>query len=83
MALTKVTYTDYQTVIGAANLNAIQDEIIDKCVTVESKTFTAAQKKQAQTNIGLPQDVKAGSSWAAGDTIALAGLTATVVSVWS
>lgn len=28
MALSKVSYTDYQTVVTAANLNAIQDEII-------------------------------------------------------
>ena len=28
MALTKVTYVDNVTVIGATNLNAIQDEII-------------------------------------------------------
>lgn len=52
MALTKVTYTDYQTVIGAENLNAIQDEIIQKCNTVEAKTFTASQQAQARTNIG-------------------------------
>lgn len=51
MALNKVTYTDYQTVITAANLNAIQDEIINKCVTVEAKNFTAAQKLLAQQNI--------------------------------
>lgn len=52
MALTKVTYVEHSTVITAANLNAIQDEIIDKCNTVEQKTFTAAQKSQARTNIG-------------------------------
>lgn len=52
MALTKVIYTDYQTVIGADNLNAIQDEIIQKCVTVEQKTFSSDQKAQARTNIG-------------------------------
>ena len=52
MALTKVTYTDYQTVIGADNLNAIQDEIIQKCLTVEQKTFSSDQKAQARTNIG-------------------------------
>ncbi|MBQ9031872.1 MAG: hypothetical protein IJ106_10535 [Parasporobacterium sp.] len=67
MALSKVIYTDNQTVIHAENLNDIQDEIINKCVTVDSKTFTAAQKKQARTNIGIPT------------TNALADLTYTVV----
>ena len=52
MSLTKVDYTDYQTVIGAANLNAIQDEIILRCNTVEQKTFSDSQKAQARTNIG-------------------------------
>lgn len=70
MALTKVTYTDHQTVIGAENLNAIQDEIIQKCVTVESKSFTTAQKQQARTNIGIPT------------SNALADLTYTVVSTF-
>ncbi len=65
MALSKVTYTDHQTVIGAENLNAIQDEIINKCVTVDAKTFTAAQKAQARTNIGIP--VASGSTYAAAD----------------
>lgn len=54
MSLVKVTYTDHQTVITAQNLNDIQDEIINKCVTVDSKTFTTAQKQQARANIGLP-----------------------------
>ena len=30
MALTKVTYVDGKTIITAANLNAIQDEIISR-----------------------------------------------------
>ena len=34
MALNKVTYTDHQTVIGAANLNAIQDEIIANAASI-------------------------------------------------
>lgn len=53
MALTKVTYTDEQTVITAKNLNDIQDELINKCVTVDSRStaFTDAQKAQARTNI--------------------------------
>ena len=52
MALTKKTYTSNTTVIPADNLNAIQDEIINKCNTVESKSFTAAEKTQARANIG-------------------------------
>lgn len=70
MALSKVTYTDHQTVITAQNLNDIQDEIINKCVTVENKTFTTAQKQQARANIGLPT------------SNALADLTYTVVSTF-
>ena len=36
MALNKVTYTDHQTVIGASNLNAIQDEIIANAANISA-----------------------------------------------
>lgn len=70
MSLVKVTYTDHQTVITAQNLNDIQDEIINKCVTVDQKSFTTAQKTQARANIGIPT------------SNALADLTYTVVSTF-
>lgn len=54
MALNKVTYIARTTPVSSQNLNDIQDEIINKCVTVDAKTFTTAQKKQARSNIGLP-----------------------------
>lgn len=69
MALTKREYTDfdYNIPITADNMNAIQDEIIDKCVTVESKSFTAAEIAAARGNLNIPS------------TNALADLTYTVV----
>lgn len=70
MALEKVNYIDHNTIIGAENLNAIQDEIIQKCVTVEQKTFTTTQKTQARANIGIPT------------TNACADLTYTVISTF-
>lgn len=54
MALNKVTYIARTTPVSSQNLNDIQDEIINKCVTVDAKTFTTAQKQQARANIGLP-----------------------------
>ena len=53
MALSKTTFVAHSSPpIGAQFLNALQDEVIDKCLTVEAKTFTAAQKEQARDNIG-------------------------------
>jgi len=37
MALEKVTYVDGETVIGAKNLNDIQDEIIENAANIETK----------------------------------------------
>ena len=37
MALTKKVYVDNQTVIPAANLNAIQDEVIANATAIEGK----------------------------------------------
>lgn len=56
MALTKVIYTDDETIIEAQNMNDIQDEII-KCVNTDEQTLTSAQKAQARTNIGLDYTV--------------------------
>lgn len=52
MSIVKTTFIDYSTVIDADFLNDLQDEIIDKCVTVDSKTFSSTQQAQARTNIG-------------------------------
>lgn len=49
-------FTAYSTVISADFLNKVQDEIIDKCVTIESKTFTSAQQAIARTNIGAASE---------------------------
>ena len=38
MALSKVTYVNGQTVIGAANLNDIQDEIIANASSIATNT---------------------------------------------
>lgn len=57
--LTKVSYTDDEDIIYADNMNDIQDEIIDQCVTVEEKSFTEAQRKIARANIGLDYTVVA------------------------
>lgn len=72
MALTKVPYTDDVTVINADNLNNIQDEIINQCITGEIKSFTDVKKNAARTTIGIP-------NVSTGETIALADLTATIV----
>jgi len=48
MALTKRTYTDGQTIITAANLNSIQDEIINN--TVSNLTYTASSRVLAKRN---------------------------------
>lgn len=56
MALTKVVYTDDETIIEAQNMNDIQDEII-KCVNTDEQTLTSAQKSQARVNIGLDYTV--------------------------
>ena len=47
MALTKVPYTDYQTVVTAANLNDIQDEIISTTGYTTSDTTAAVAAKSA------------------------------------
>ena len=73
MSLTKVPYVDDETVIYADNLNNIQDEIIQNCVTGAAKTFDTAKKNGARATVGIP-NVSTGS------TIALADLTAAVVS---
>lgn len=52
MSLVKKTFIDYTDTINAEFLNSLQDEIIDKCVTVDSKTFSSTQQAQARTNIG-------------------------------
>ena len=56
MALTKVVYTDDETIIGAQNMNDIQDEII-KCVNTDAQTLNSTQKAQARANIGLDYTV--------------------------
>lgn len=55
MALSKVTYVDGQTVITAANLNAIQDEIIK--YRVADVTYVAASHKIRKTLNGSTTDV--------------------------
>ncbi len=72
MSLVKVTYTDDETIIHADNLNGIQDEIIDNCVTGAVKDFVIDKKNAARTTIGIP--AVSNSS-----TVALADLTGTVV----
>ena len=52
MAMVKQIFTAHQTVIGAAFLNALQDEVLDNRVAVDAQTLTAAQKTQVRTNIG-------------------------------
>ena len=47
MALTKVPYTDYQTVVTAQNLNDIQDEIISTTGYTTSDTTAAVAAKSA------------------------------------
>lgn len=47
MALTKVPYTDYQTVVTAQNLNDIQDEIISTTGYTTSNTPAAVAAKSA------------------------------------
>lgn len=78
MALEKRQYIPHQIVITAENLNAIQDEIISKCVTVESKTFSTAGKKIARQNIGLPVS---DDTIEEGSTVALADLSGEAVDV--
>ena len=56
MALTKVVYTDDETIIEAQNMNDIQDEII-KCVNTDAQTLTSTQKSQARVNSGLDYTV--------------------------
>ena len=75
MALAKTTFVDHEGYIGAAFLNALQDEIIDKCVTVEYKAFTDSQKKLARQSIGVPTS---DTTIEEGSTVALSDLTATV-----
>ena len=54
MALNKVTYTDNVTVIGAANLNAIQDEVIANGTAVSTTLPNAIAGKVAKdTSTGL------------------------------
>lgn len=72
MALTKVPYTDDVTVINAANLNNIQDEIVNQCVTGEVKSFTDAQKNAARTTLGVP-------NISAGNVIALMDIEAVII----
>ena len=76
MSLTKVVYVDDETTIYANNLNGIQDEIIDNCVTGAVKTFTSAKKNGARTTLGIPE-VSDGS------TIALADLIASVTKTFT
>ena len=75
MSLNKTTYVDDETVIYADNLNSIQDEIIQNCVTGAAKTFDTTKKNGARATVGIP-NVSSGS------TIALADLTASVVSTF-
>ena len=78
MALEKRNYIPHQIVITAENLNAMQDEIITKCVTVESKSFSTAGKKIARQNIGLPVS---DDTIEEGATVALADLSGEAVDV--
>lgn len=73
MALTKVEYTDDVTVINAANLNNMQDEIINQCVTGEVKSFTDDQKNAARSTLGVP-------NVSSGNVIALMDIEAVIVS---
>ena len=64
MALTKRNYVDGETVITAANLNAIQDEIIaqasgkaDKSATVSTVTYDSTNHKLQKTINGTTTDV--------------------------
>lgn len=81
MALSKVTYTDDVTIIEAANLNDIQDEIINNCVSVEAQSFVKSQKDQARTNLGLSSTTIAGGSIAVNDTISLGDLVFKVTGI--
>lgn len=51
MALTKVTYVDKETVIGAENLNAIQDNVIANANVNTSQTAQIQQNTEAIATI--------------------------------
>ncbi len=64
MALTKRTYVDGQTIITAANLNAIQDEIIshgtnkaDKSATVSAVAYNSSTRTLTRTINGTSANV--------------------------
>ena len=66
MALTKRNYVDGETVITAANLNAIQDEIIlqgtgkaDKNATVSTVTYDSSNHTISKTINGTSSSVVA------------------------
>lgn len=53
MALTKVTYVPRVTAVSGDNLNDIQDELIDHCITDEAKPWPQASQQQVRENIGV------------------------------
>lgn len=63
MALNKVTYTNYSTVIGAENLNDIQDEIISMASAKAAKALvisvgTVSSLPITVTNSQITEDMK-------------------------
>ena len=61
MALTKVVYTDGETVIGAQNLNDIQDAIIENAQNIGegSEALTEEEKARAEADEELAKKIDA------------------------
>lgn len=73
MSLIPVTYQAHQTAITAQNLNDIQSEIVDHCVTADGtiKSFSSTYQSNARASIGAASvaDVLSKTAYAVCSTV--------------